>query len=77
MVREKGRNNHKTFFVLKIIEIVMAAAIPIVALFAATDIQKWISALLCLIGIIEAVLQLGTISTELSTLSSDSGSAPS
>jgi hypothetical protein len=57
---KKARNNQKIFFVFKTVEIVMAAAIPIIVLSGATNIQKWISALLgALIGIIEAVLQLG------------------
>ncbi len=60
----KARNNRSIFFALKIVQILMAAAIPVVSLASvapgAPNIQRWISAILgALIGIIEAVLQLG------------------
>jgi hypothetical protein len=61
---QKARKNRSTFFGFKIVQIVMAAAIPVVSVYqppaARADIQRWINALLgAAIGIIEAVLQLG------------------
>jgi hypothetical protein len=57
---KKARRNRYIYFILKTIQIVMAAAIPVVSLSTAADLQRWISALLgALIGVVEGVLQLG------------------
>ena len=58
---KKARDNRYTFFTLKAIQIVMAAAIPVVSLGATAVIaQRWTNALLgALIGIVEGILQLG------------------
>ena len=56
----KARKNRMAFFVFKFIQIVMAAAIPVVSLSLAVNVQRWTSALLgAFVGIVEAVLQLG------------------
>jgi Protein of unknown function (DUF4231) len=57
---EKARRNRSTYVALKIVQIVMAASIPVVSVAVAGDVQRWTNAILgALIGIIEAVLQLG------------------
>jgi hypothetical protein len=57
----KARTSRSIFFTLKIVQILMAATIPVVAVATAVpDIQRWVSATLgALIGIVEAILQLG------------------
>jgi Protein of unknown function (DUF4231) len=56
----KARWNRSTYVAFKIVQIVMAASIPVVSVAVAGDVQRWMSAILgALIGIIEAVLQLG------------------
>jgi hypothetical protein len=57
---KKAGNNRATFFAFKIVQIIMAAAIPVVSLSSQTLVLKWTTALLgAFIGVIEAVLQLG------------------
>jgi hypothetical protein len=58
---KRARINRHTFFALKTVQIVMAAAIPVVSLGStAVNLQRWTNALLgALIGILEGVLQLG------------------
>jgi hypothetical protein len=56
----KARWNRSTYVAFKIVQTVVAAAIPVVSVAVAGDVQRWMSAILgALIGIIEAVLQLG------------------
>jgi hypothetical protein len=56
----KARRNRRYFFVLKSLQIVTAAAIPIVSLSGQFLGEKWMTAILgALIGIIEGILQLG------------------
>jgi hypothetical protein len=57
---KNARHNRSTYITFKMVEIVMAASIPIVSVAVAGDLQRWTSAILgALIGIIEAILQLG------------------
>lgn len=57
---KKAESSRKIFSILKVIEISMAAAIPIVALSTSEPTVKWITAILgALIGIAEAIVQLG------------------
>jgi Protein of unknown function (DUF4231) len=57
---KKARSNRSIYVAFKIVQIVMAASIPVVSVAVAGDVQRWTSAILgALIGIIEAILQLG------------------
>jgi hypothetical protein len=57
---KKARSNRSTYMAFKIVQIVMAASIPVVSVAVAGGVQRWTNAILgALIGIIEAVLQLG------------------
>lgn len=57
---EKARSNRSTFVTFKIVQVVMAASIPVVSVAGGGNVQRWTTAILgALIGIIEAVLQLG------------------
>lgn len=56
----RSRQSRRTYIWLKGIQIVFAAAIPVIAVAVTGDIQRWITAALgALIGIIEGFLQLG------------------
>jgi hypothetical protein len=56
----KSRSNRAIFVRLKMFQLLMAAAIPVIAVASAGDIQRWTNAILgALIGIIEGLLQLG------------------
>lgn len=55
-----ARNNHKIYVILKTVEIVFAAAIPVVSVASAAEVQRWTNASLgALIGIVEGIVQLG------------------
>jgi hypothetical protein len=57
---ERARRNRSSYIALKTIQLIVAAAIPVVAVGAVSDIQRWTSAVLgALVGIIEGVIQLG------------------
>ena len=56
----RARYNRSVYVVLKGVEILFAAAIPVVSVAAAGEAQRWTNAGLgALIGIIEGLLQLG------------------
>jgi hypothetical protein len=56
----RARSSQKVFVRLKALQLLMAAAIPVVAVAASGDGQRWTSAILgALIGIVEGILQLG------------------
>jgi hypothetical protein len=57
---KRARHSRSTYIAFKVVQIIMAAAIPVVSVAAAASVQRWTTAILgALIGIIEAVLQLG------------------
>ena len=57
---ERARRARSRYAALKSTQIVFAAAIPVVAVAAAGNIQRWTTAVLgALIGIIEGFIQLG------------------
>jgi hypothetical protein len=57
---KKARRNRSIYIAFKIVQIVMAASIPVISVAVAGDVQRWTVAILgALIGVIEAVLQLG------------------
>jgi hypothetical protein len=57
---DKSQKNRTVYVRLKGMQIVLAAAIPVVSVAAASDPQRWTSAGLgALIGIVEGFLQLG------------------
>jgi hypothetical protein len=57
---KKARSSRSIYIALKIVQIVMAASIPVVSVSVGGDVQRWTNAILgALIGIIEAILQLG------------------
>lgn len=57
---DKSQKNRTMYVRLKGLQIVLAAAIPVVSVAAASDPQRWTSAGLgALIGIVEGFLQLG------------------
>jgi len=56
----KSQKNRSMYVRLKATQLILAAAIPVVSVAAASDKQRWTSAALgALIGIIEGFLQLG------------------
>jgi hypothetical protein len=56
----RARNNRLVYIILKSIQIIFAAAIPIVSVAHAGELQRWINATLgSLIGIVEGIIQLG------------------
>lgn len=57
---DKSQKNRTIYVNLKGIQLVLAAAIPVVSVAAAGNVQRWTSASLgALIGIVEGFLQLG------------------
>jgi hypothetical protein len=57
---QKARFNRAVYVTMKIIQIVLAAAIPVVSVFATASVQRGASATLgALIGVIEGILSLG------------------
>lgn len=57
---ERSRSNRSRYTALKTIQIVIAAAIPVVSVGAAGEVQRWTNAILgAFIGIIEGLIQLG------------------
>src|SRR5258708_35423318 len=57
---ELAHRDRSSYIALKTIQIIVAAAIPVVAVGAVGDIQRWTSAISgALVGIIEGVIQLG------------------
>jgi hypothetical protein len=55
-----ARGNHSRYVALKTTQIILAAAIPVVAVAAAGVTLQWTTAILgALVGIIEGILQLG------------------
>jgi hypothetical protein len=57
---KKARRNRSIYVAFKIVQIVMAASIPVISVAVAGEVQRWTVAILgALIGVIEAVLQLG------------------
>jgi len=56
----RARSNRRYFFILKAVQIIIAAAIPVVALAGSSTSGKWVTAILgALVGIVEGILQLG------------------
>jgi Protein of unknown function (DUF4231) len=56
----KSRTNRAIYKRLKTLQLVLAAAIPVISVAAASDWQRWMSAGLgALIGILEGIAQLG------------------
>lgn len=56
----KARSNRFVYLTSKVVQIVMAASIPVISVAGAGDVQRWTSAILgAVIGVIEAILQLG------------------
>ena len=57
---ERARSNRRIYLTMKGIQIVFAAAIPVIGVFTSGDIQRYASSILgALVGVIEAILQLG------------------
>src|SRR5450631_1811769 len=57
---QRARHNRSLFVLLKGMQIVYAAAIPVVSVAGAANVQRWATAILgALVGIFEGFIQLG------------------